>query len=80
MHVKQRCQEAMATVYREHQHKTDNPCVQLMFSNKDDPPSVKEARAIEKAYIRQWIQEAREKKKSASSLRTAVGSASILTI
>ncbi len=36
--------------------------LQLMFSNKDDPPSVKEARAIEKTYIRQWIQEARQKK------------------
>ena len=38
--------------------------VQLMFSNKDDPPSVKEARAIEKAYMKQWIQEARSKKRS----------------
>lgn len=35
--------------------------LQLMFSNKDDPPSVKEARAIEKTYIRQWIQEARQR-------------------
>jgi len=33
----------------------------LMFSNKDDPPSVQEARAIERSYIRQWIKQARQK-------------------
>lgn len=33
----------------------------LMFSNDDDPDSVKEARKVEEEHITRWIEEAREK-------------------
>jgi hypothetical protein len=44
----------------------------LMFSHPDDPPSVREARLIEKQHIRKWVDEHR------SSVSAAKGSSNAL--
>ena len=37
------------------------PAAQLMFSNKDDPESVKSVREAQRAHMRRWIKEAAER-------------------
>lgn len=44
---------------RAHTHTAGAHHLDLMFSNPADPPSVREARAVEEHYIAKWISEAR---------------------
>ncbi|PSC70433.1 Lysosomal Pro-X carboxypeptidase [Micractinium conductrix] len=48
--------DVVAVIIPEGAHHLD-----LMFSNPADPPSVKEARAVEESYIAKWISEARNR-------------------
>ncbi len=40
----------------------------LRFSNDQDPPSVRAARALEVKYFREWIKEAQKTTQTASTL------------
>ena len=47
--------------------------VQLMFSNDEDPISVKTARAIERVYMKKWIQESYAARSTAQGPRAVRG-------
>lgn len=54
----------VAVVIKEGAHHTD-----LMFTNKDDPASVTEARDLEMSHVKRWLQAHREQSATVLLLR-----------